>query len=118
MKYYSSTSALLFIGCFFFWSIFLFYLMAQKHAGNVIVEDIFKFNFYCMMLAMSPLLLKKAPPKNDVEMTIFEEKQHMEMRHQVLSQSAQERRKAYLMSAFFGFLMSSLMMSFILMLDK
>jgi len=104
------------------WSIFLFYLMAQRHAGNVIVEDIFKFNFYCMMLAMLPLLLKKAPPKNDVEMTIFEEKQHMEMRHQVLSQSAQERRKAYrkayLMSAFFGFLMSSLMMSFILMLDK
>ena len=92
--------------------------MAQKHAGNVIVEDIFKFNFYCMMLAMLPLLLKKAPPKNDVEMTIFEEKQHMEMRHQVLSQSAQERRKAYLMSAFFGFLMSSLMMSFILMFDK
>jgi hypothetical protein len=33
--------------------------MAQKHAGNVIVEDIFKFNFYCMMLAMLPLLLKK-----------------------------------------------------------
>ena len=51
-------------------------------------------------------------------MTIFEEKQHMEMRHQVLSQSAQERRKAYVMSAFFGFLMSSLMMRFILMLDK
>jgi hypothetical protein len=40
------------------------------------------------------LLLKKAPPKNDVEMTIFEEKQHMEMRHQ-----GSRASKAYLMSA-------------------
>jgi hypothetical protein len=64
--------------------------MAQKHAGNVIVEDIFKFNFYCMMLFAFAF---EKMPKNDVEMTIFEEKQHMEMRHQVLSQSAQERRK-------------------------
>ncbi len=124
MKYFYSTSALLSISSFLLYSIFLFYLIAQKHSGNIIVEDIFRFNIICLMLSFLPCHLdhfkNKSKNNNEIEksLTIFEEKQQAEERHRKLSKSPQLRRKSHLISILLGFWMSSLMMSFILMLDN
>lgn len=113
MKYFYSNSAL----------IFIFYLITQKHSNNVIVENIFRFNMICLMLTLIPFQFNHfRNTSNTTEeekiTTIFEEKQLAEEQHKKLSESPQLRNKSHLTSLLLGFWMSSLMMNFILRLDK
>lgn len=124
MKRFHSNSALLAISSFLLYNIFIFYLVAQKHSGNVIIENISGFNITCLMLSLIPFYLKRlnkdAKNSNEPEkkLTIYEEKKQFEELDKKLSESPQLRKMSYLISALYGFWMAGLLLGFILMIDK
>ena len=124
MKHFHSNSALLFIFTFLFYCIFIFYLIQQKYSGNIIINNIFNFNIFCLILSFSPFYLqrfknKKEPPQeNNKPLSIYEEKQRREEHQKQLEVSPTLRKRNYLQSIYLGYVMAALMMSFILMLDK